>query len=712
MKKKLVEQTPPVPTRKKGYWITVQMVGNILVLNMYRDRKMYARHCLDTTTGEYQTLAKGVWRQRRIESALGIRPEDYTYYITQSELKIIKERFRMSEEGESLIMEKISPLVGNKWKITAEDLLMAVETTYGRRRRNRVENNRIARVNAMMERIPDIPAGIEEWMDKRVLGSMDYMTRNEDKTYTCSECAAVCKYEDIKSVAGSQIRHKDMVICPECGTAVQVIKRSKVVKVKAHFSMIQPVDDEISVARHFTGYIECGERHRKALGITEDVRIVLFKKTAKAICDIYYEQYTRSPWIPDGGKYYGGCFDNKHNPANKRECAGYLYDAGIEDALKNTAYEPWTRLFVQLSAAGMRLNYNKMMTAYKANKYIALIELLFRGRFNRLLEEQSEAVSTWNGEYYGKLDINGSSMEEVFGLADRQKINRIREKDGGREMIRWMQWSERHRQKISDKALCWLTKNDITTLDDMRWTGCRFTIEQAMNYMERQRKESYPGKTVKQVISQYEDYMNMCMTLGKDTNDEMVYRPRELKRRHDEAVLQMEKQKAQLKADEYSRKYPEAEKVLGEIKDKFEYEGDEFIIKVPERIVDVITEGRMLHHCAGSSDRYFDRMKDHETYICFCRKKAEPDTPFYTIEVEPGGTIRQHRGMYDEEPEIEKVKPFLKEWQKEIRKRMSEQDHERAAASKVKREANIKELKAKNNTRVLNGLVEDFMEAM
>ena len=42
---------------------------------------------------------------------------------------------------------------------------------------------------------------------------------------------------------------------------------------------------------------------------------------------------------------------------------------------------------------------------------------------------------------------------------------------------------------------------------------------------------------------------------------------------------------------------------------------------------------------------------------------------------------------------------------------MSREDHELAAASKVKREENIKELQDENNTRVLEGLMEDFMEA-
>ena len=68
--------------------------------------------------------------------------------------------------------------------------------------------------------------------------------------------------------------------------------------------------------------------------------------------------------------------------------------------------------------------------------------------------------------------------------------------------------------------------------------------------------------------------------------------------------------------------------------------------------------------------------------------------------------------MFDEEPDIELVKPFLREWQQVIRKRMKAEDHERAARSKEKREENIAELKQKNNTRVLEGLMEDFMEAV
>ncbi len=134
-------------------------------------------------------------------------------------------------------------------------------------------------------------------------------------------------------------------------------------------------------------------------------------------------------------------------------------------------------------------------------------------------------------------------------------------------------------------------------------------------------------------------------------------------------------------------------------------------IIVPSNLSEIVLDGKTLHHCAGATNRYFDRIESKETFICFLRKNEQIDIPYYTIEVEPGGTIRQHRGYLDEEPEIETVKPFLKEWQKEIKKRMSKEDKKLAKISKIKREENIEDLKAKNNTFVLKGLMEDFMEA-
>lgn len=120
---------------------------------------------------------------------------------------------------------------------------------------------------------------------------------------------------------------------------------------------------------------------------------------------------------------------------------------------------------------------------------------------------------------------------------------------------------------------------------------------------------------------------------------------------------------------------------------------------------------RILKEGFDTKARLDDRIEDRETYICFLRRQSAPGVPFYTIEVEPGGTIRQHRSYLDEEPGIEEIRGFLREWQKVLKSRLTWKDRELARTSRIKREQNIEELKAKRNTRVLKGLEEDFLEA-
>ncbi len=291
-------------------------------------------------------------------------------------------------------------------------------------------------------------------------------------------------------------------------------------------------------------------------------------------------------------------------------------------------------------------------------------------------------------------------------------------------MLRWLQWSDLNKKKLSEQYISWAEKNKIEPDKYLQSEAGKYlTPEQLMNYINRQKKESYPSRTIAGVWDQYEDYLTMAMNLGKHMEDALVHRPRELKRRHDEVNAEMELRREEIQrkrdareaarqAQEMRDKYPGYEDILSEISAKFEYQNDTYCIVVPKNFMEITAEGMALHHCVGNTERYFDRIVSRETYICFLRQQSSPDKPFYTIEVEPGGTIRQHRGAYDEEPGIEEIKPFLREWQKVIRKRMSKQDHEYAAQSEILRQKNIEELKAKNNTVVLKGLAEDLMEVV
>lgn len=692
MRKKLIENTQPPKYRKKGWWTIVQEIEGIIVLNIFCDGILKSRHCIDISKKDYATwLPHGEWTARKIERSYDIETEWQYRYYNKNKVKL----FRLSEGDKELLYERFGEdNLGSQSYLF--ELISESEYDWARERKEEAEQRRQKRVDAVMSKIPPLPDDIEDWFYKTAVGE-DFAFKDEETgKFVCTICRNGAPREKYTQDNGEPVRNNDIVSCPHCGSRIRFKTLKRSVHVDKDIVVVQPVDNTMSVIRfcNVWGKVTTEETD---LHVYEKIRVLTGKGAGTAPHkNVYYRQY-------------GAGFDNKSNP---RQCRisdkQYMYPVGIKEALEGTKAEVWTGLFTEFAAAGMELAYDDMMT-YQDSDMRPLMELLFRGRFYRLMSEESGRFS-YTGAYYGVLNIKGTSMEEVFRISDRQLINRLRDRNGDGLMLEWLQWSERNHKKLSDKVLAWLMKNRLYT-SNMAWIKLRFTPEQGMNYIERQRREQYSGKSIREVISQYEDYMDMCRRLKKDTSDEMIFRPRELRRRHDEAAAELKEREAEITADEYSQRYPNAEKVLKEIAGKLEYHNDKYMIVVPKKNIDIVKEGRALHHCAGASDRYFDRIAQKETYICFLRKVEEPDTPYYTIEVEPGGTIRQHRGMYDEEPEIEEVKPFLREWQREIRKRMSHQDHELAAASKVKREENIKELQEKNNTRVLEGLMEDFMEA-
>lgn len=161
--------------------------------------------------------------------------------------------------------------------------------------------------------------------------------------------------------------------------------------------------------------------------------------------------------------------------------------------------------------------------------------------------------------------------------------------------------------------------------------------------------------------------------------------------------------------------------VFSYVKAKYEYAGEKYSVIAPSCVEDVLAEGRNLHHCVAEQDRYLDRIERRESYILFLRRTNEPDVSYYTLEVEPGGTIRQKRTLYDRNDEdIITAEPFLREWQKVIKKRLSEEDKSLAETSKVLRLEEFAELDENNilihggelrGIRLVDVLMKDLLEA-
>lgn len=154
---------------------------------------------------------------------------------------------------------------------------------------------------------------------------------------------------------------------------------------------------------------------------------------------------------------------------------------------------------------------------------------------------------------------------------------------------------------------------------------------------------------------------------------------------------------------------------------KYEYKYRNFQIIAPQRVEDILEEGSELKHCIIGKDTYYERIAKRESYLLFLRKIDAPEKPYYTLEVEPNGTVRQKRTYYDRQnADIEQAKVFLLRWQKQLTKKLNKEDKILAFKSRDLRKKEIEELR-KNKVKV-NGfgyrgklladlLEEDLMEA-
>ena len=165
MKRRLVLWETPIKTKKKGKVVTVQTVENILILNMYRDKDLTCRYCMNTDTGEYETwdAKTGEWSVMKAHRAAG--GLDW-YDDGRSVEKTLKYD---PPESRALIKKALD---GKTWRNWTEGLVLIddVETDYGRDQREKKEERRMERERRLQERAPKPPEDFRDWALKAAGG--------------------------------------------------------------------------------------------------------------------------------------------------------------------------------------------------------------------------------------------------------------------------------------------------------------------------------------------------------------------------------------------------------------------------------------------------------------------------------------------------------------------------------------------------------------
>lgn len=536
-----------------------------------------------------------------------------------------------------------------------------------------------------MKPVPGLPKDWNQWLLRHVITEhylfYEYRKGGATEGY-CTHCG--------KMVPINNPKYNQMGRCSRCGQSVQfksVGKAGSIWTERKTAYLIQRCGPGI-VLRRFEAWLSISEEDF----FNPDVE---FHETKRFLYD---EKFNMEP-------YYYGLFRNRYSRWIHGECSGYwgvysfyyyhtaslygmvyprtLPDLGRKE-LKQTGLNQWIK----------RNPVSNPFAYLETWKKIPVLEQVLKAELPRLTDElmdEPEKLSWQN---------SGGGLAKRLKI-DNEKLKRLRELDGGLDVLSWLQQEKKENICLSNEMISWFLHHNILPeyLDFIR---DRMSYVQIKNYLVRQQQGQ--KDSIIQVLMTWRDYLSMAKRLKMNVYDAIVYRTSKLYQRHEELVKYMEENKLSVKADELGEKFPYIHDILPGLQEKYGFSNKTYTILAPKKIEDILEEGQALHHCIDKKEEYFERINNQESYILFLRKTRKPNQPYYTLEVEPGGVIRQKRTEFDRQKEdIQKASGFLRKWQAEIQKRMTKEDRNLARKSKETRIESYAAMR-KKKVRINGGL--------
>lgn len=510
---------------------------------------------------------------------------------------------------------------------------------------------------------PKLPKDWDRWVNKVGI-TENYIfyqySRKGAKTGYCTFCE--------KEVAVSKPRHNKTGRCLRCRHEITYKSIGKAGTVMTEYNkmyLMQRCEDGF-ILREFNGYRKYRKGDYKNPEVCSwEIRRAIYDHNAKPLNAYYWGMYKQceTRWIRTGfcnPHWYGGGKGRIYGKTLPTLAARELRCTGMIETLQDN----------------QKLDPEKYLAVFHI---IPQLEQLAKAHLPALVTECMQGY--YNFERAFKNPEAGSLLK-LLGI-DSQQLKRLRENRGGRQFLTWLQYEKATGKSLPDEVVAWFCKENILP-DKLRFITDRMSMIQIYNYIRRQMQENHMKSG--EVLTTWSDYLSMACRLKMDTNDAIIYRVRKLRQRHDELVELCGQKELAIRAGEILGKYPHVEDIYRDVKAIYEYTGKDYAVIVPSRIEEIMDEGEKLHHCVGSSDRYWERIERRESYVLFLRKVSKPEVSYYTLEIEPDGTVRQKRTLYDRQSEdIKDAEKFLREWQEVISKRITAKERGLAEKSRILR---------------------------
>ena len=529
-----------------------------------------------------------------------------------------------------------------------------------------------------LQQVPKLPKDWLRWVSKVGI-TENYIYYHYQKNGTRTGYCTFCD----KDVPIKNPYHNHEGICSRCRKHIvfKAIGRAGYVVTKQHYIYLLQRCASGFVIREFTGR----RRYKKGAFQSPDI-------TYSEVRRIIYDGQSKNPRA-----YYWGLYKQRDlrwiqselcSPNWMGNAEGRVYGKTLPTLAKKELAK--TGLIEAIDTVGP-IDPEKYLTILSV---FPQMEKLAKAKLPNLF---SECIESYGKIYSECSDKKADSLTKMLGI-DKQSLKRLRLHNGGLNYLVWLKHEKKVESPIADKAILWFCKHNVKP-SDLQFILNRMTAKQIYHYLKRQM--SYHRCSCRDVIIKWRDYLAMAKKLNLDTNDAIIYRVNKLFQRHDELVALSHAEKLSRQAAEILVKFPSVNAICQSIKEKYEYADGDYSVIVPTGLEDILLEGRTLSHCVANNDRYWERIERREAFILFLRRSDNPQKAYYTLEIEPNGTVRQKRTYFDrQEADIEDATLFLKKWQNEIAKRLTAED--KALASKSQSLRNIEFAELRKNRAIIH----------
>ena len=523
----------------------------------------------------------------------------------------------------------------------------------------------------VMKTVPGLPKNWIAWVSKYGIMEHYIFYKYQKNGATNGYCTYCKKHVPIRSPKYNQKGHCN--ICGQPVTFRSVGKSGRFCTKWYRVYLVQRRKTSGFVIRIFqarTWYKKAGYADCETTCHEEQRRI--FSANGKEISNFVYGLFKRREmrWILYWKPWYYTCCGIQYK--------GNVYPYTLSDLSRHELKETGLR---EYALRQKKIDPGKYL--YLWQTYPVLEQIVKAGLF-QLVDDILEYRAT------DAIKRKGRKPTEFLSVT-KKEFRRLRDMNGGAKELKWLQFEKSSGRIIKDEEIYWMAKEELEP-KDLQFVLDRMSICQVRHYLVKQSEKS--GDDISHILQVWKDYLSMAGKLRLDVYDSIIYRTSDLQRRHSEAVIQMEEKKKEIRRRELEEKYVGFQEQLIALKGKYEFSAGEYQIVAPKSIDDILYEGDTLHHCVNKTDNYFDRIASKESYILFLRKKENPEVPFYTLEAEPDGTIRQKRAEFDRQnKDIDEVTSFLRLWQKEIQKRLTKKDYMSAEKSRKLRQRKYQEVR-------------------